>query len=167
MNKGLSDELKESFPDYTPVYRPTFIVESIYHPNWLVGFVDGEGCFYVKVTRRSLSLISQVTLSFALSQHSRDELLFKVIQDYLGYGIIEKVKTRPNTVVFVVYKFSDLYNKVIPLFNRYPLQGVKLLDFNDFCVIANLVKNKKHLTIEGVEKIKNIKSKMNSGRIYK
>jgi cytochrome c oxidase subunit 3 len=167
MNKGLSDELKKSFPDYIPVDRPAFIVESVYHPNWLVGFVDGEGCFYVKVTKRSLSLVSQVTLSFALSQHSRDELLFKVIQDYLGYGIIEKVKTRPDAVVFVVYKFSDIYSTVIPFFRRYPLQGVKLLDFNDFCVIANLVKNKEHLTIEGVEKIKNIKSQMNSGRINK
>lgn len=132
-----------------------------------MGFVDGEGCFYVKVTKKSLSLVSQVTLSFALSQHSRDELLFKVIQDYLGYGIIEKIKTRPNAVVFVVYKFSDIYNTVIPFFRRYSLQGVKLLDFNDFCVIANLVKNKEHLRIEGVEKIKNIKSQMNRGRINK
>jgi hypothetical protein len=33
MNKGLSNELKEYFPHSTPVDRPTFIVESIYHPN--------------------------------------------------------------------------------------------------------------------------------------
>jgi hypothetical protein len=33
MNKGLSDELKKSFPDYIPVDRPAFIVESVYHPN--------------------------------------------------------------------------------------------------------------------------------------
>lgn len=145
--------------------RPTFIVESIYHPNWLVGFVDGEGCFYVKITKRAL--LYKVTLSFALSQHSRDELLFIIIQNYLGYGIIEKVKTRPYAVTFVVYRFSDIHDKVIDFFHRYPLESVKLLNFNDFCVIANSVKNKEHLTKEGVEKIKLIKSQMNTGRIYK
>jgi hypothetical protein len=105
-----------------------------------VGFVDGEGCFYVKLTK--IALLYKVTLYFALSQHSRDELLFIIIQNYLGYGILEKVKTRPDAVTFVVYIFSDIHDKVIDFFHRYPLQSVKLLNFNYFCVIARFVKNK-------------------------
>jgi hypothetical protein len=51
-------------------------------------------------------------------------------------------------------------------FQNYPLQGVKLLDFNDFCKIADFMKNKSHLTSEGLEQIRHIKSGMNRGRVY-
>lgn len=48
-----------------------------------------------------------------------------------------------------MYKFSDIYNKVIPFFNNHPLQSVKVLDFQDFCLIANLMENKDHLNPKG------------------
>jgi hypothetical protein len=44
---------------------------------------------------------------------------------------------------------------------------VKLLNFFDFCEIANLMLAKAHLTKEGIEKISLIKSQMNTGRSYK
>lgn len=167
MNKGLPELLKKAFPNTVPVLRPEFNIDTIYHPNWLVGFVDGEGCFYVNMKITSSKLGHQVLLIFSLSQHSRDETLFKCIVNYLGYGIIEKVKTRPNSVAFVVYKFSDIWDKLVPFFREYPLQSVKLLNFFDFCKIANLMLVKAHLTKEGIEKISSIKSQMNTGRSYK
>lgn len=167
MNKGLPELLKKAFPNTVAVFRPEFNVNSIYHPNWLVGFVDGEGCFYAGVKRTSSKLGRQVILIFSLSQHSRDEMLFKSILNYLGYGVIEKVKTRPDAVVLVVYKFSDICDKLIPFFQEYPLQSVKLLNFRDFCEIANLMINKVHLSKQGIERISLIKSQMNTGRFYK
>ena len=47
--------------------------------------------------------------------------------------------------------------KIIPFFNKYPLQGTKLFDFLDFNKVAKLVENKTHLTSEGFEMIKQIK----------
>ena len=46
-------------------------------------------------------------LRFSLSQHSRDELLLKSLENYLGCG---KVYTRAgaDSVEFTVYKLSDL-----------------------------------------------------------
>lgn len=61
--------------------------------------------------------------------------------------------------------FSAPQEKIIPFFQNYPLQGVKLLDYNDFIKIANLMKNKSHSTPEGLEQIRQIKSGMNRGRI--
>ena len=66
---------------------------------------------------------------------------------------------------FVVRKFSDITQKIIPLFQKNPVKGVKALDFADFCQDADLMKEKKHLTKEGLEKIKQIKARMNRGRI--
>lgn len=47
MNKGLSDVLKIHLPTVLPLARPLVSGQGIQDPNWL-GFVDGEGFFYVK-----------------------------------------------------------------------------------------------------------------------
>ena len=41
---------------------------------------------------------------------------------------------------------------------------MKALDFADFCRAAELMKEKKHLTKEGLEEIRQIKAGMNQGR---
>ncbi len=166
LNWGLSDTFKIKFPTVLPVARPVVSFEGIPHPDWLAGFVDGEGCFYVN-TKKAKSYLTgyQVIMSFSLSQHVRDELLLTKFIDYLGCGKIERASTRPNHVTFVVYRFSDIFGKIIPFFQSYPLQGLKYLDYKDFCEIAKIMENKKHLTLEGLKKIKSLKSGMNIGRI--
>jgi hypothetical protein len=47
---------------------------------------------------------------------------------------------------------------------KYPLQGSKLLNFKDFKKVVEIVKVKEHLTEQGINKIKEIKSNMNEGR---
>lgn len=166
MNLGLSDTLLLQFPTVIPAVRPIVSFEGIADPNWLAGFVDGEACFYVNTKKAKAYLTGfQVIMTFSISQHVRDELLFNKFIDYLGCGKIEKVSTRPNEVRFVVYKFSDIINKIIPFFQNYPLHGIKSQDFKDFCKIANIMESKDHLTLEGLKKIKSLKSGMNTGRI--
>lgn len=104
-------------------------------------------------------------MTFSISQHIRDEELLTKIKDYLDCGNIEKVSTRPTSATIVVYKFTSIKDKIIPFFCKYPLQGVKSLDFKDFCRISNILVTKEHLTLEGVKKIKSLKSGMNSSRI--
>lgn len=42
--------------------------------------------------------------------------------------------------------------------------GVKALDFQDFCIVADMMKDKKHLSKQGLELIQNIRTRMNTGR---
>ena len=167
MNKGLSDELKFKFPTVIGVPRTEVNFKYILNekPFWLTGFVDGEGCFYVKITKARTVTGYQISLSFSISQHIRDELLLTRLIDNLGCGKIEKVTTRPNAITFVVYKFSDINNKIIPFFKKYPLQGIKSMDYNDFCKIAKIMEDKSHLTPKGLKRIKSLKSGLNKGRI--
>ena len=51
---------------------------------------------------------------------------------------------------FVVNKFSDIKEKIIPFFFKFPIQGVKSKDFIAFCKIAKLMENKAYLTTEGL-----------------
>lgn len=115
INKGLTKELLLFFPNTISYPRSKVMFNYIVNPNWLVGFVDGEGCFYVKPNKFRFSV------SFSISQHSRDKDLLKGVIQYLNCGLIENIKTRPNRTNFVVYKYSDICEKIIPFFEKYPV----------------------------------------------
>ena len=63
-------------------------------------------------------------------------------------------------------KFVDINNKIIPFFKAHSIKGIKQLDYQDFCEIATLIGEGKHLTPEGYSKIKLIKDRMNTKREY-
>ena len=102
-----------------------------------------------------------VNLIFSIAQHVRDEQLLKSFIEYLGCG---KISIQKEGVYFRVTKSSDLSGKIIPFFQKYSIIGVKALDFQDFCIAADMMKNKKHLTKEGLDVIHKIKMGMNRGR---
>ena len=81
---------------------------------------------------------------------------------YFNCGYITKDKD--NVVYFNVVKFSDIYEKIIPFFNANQIIGVKTLNFNDWCAAAEIVKQSKHLTEDGLNQIIRIKQGMNSKR---
>jgi hypothetical protein len=66
----------------------------------------------------------------------------------------------------VVTNLTDVINILLPIFSKYPLQGTKKLNFQDFCKVVELMQNKAHLTSEGLEEIRKIKSGMNTGKDY-
>jgi len=68
-----------------------------------------------------------------------------------------------NVVSFRVTSLEDITNILIPHFNKYPLLTQKAADFKFFLQVTELMKNKGHLTTEGLQEIINIKSSMNLG----
>jgi len=164
INNGLSEVLKEAFPDIKPA--PTVKREniSIYNPQWLAGFTSGEGSFGVKIRNPIGNSQAVIELIFQIKQHVRDEQLIACIAEYLECGKIYKHSM--NAVVYRVSKRSNLTEKIIPFFTKYPILGIKALDFKDFCLIAELTNNKAHYTEEGLAHIINIKANMNTGRIF-
>jgi hypothetical protein len=161
MNRGLSVELKTDFPGAIPAPRPE-VVGQIKDPNWMSGFIDAEGCFFVDIRDSKTNKIGkQVSLEFSMGQHSRDTPLFKSFTKFLECG---RVRVNASTVDFSVASFLDNHEKIIPFLSKYPIAGAKVLDYLDFCKVAELIKNKEHLTLEGLEKIQKIKSNMNRER---
>jgi hypothetical protein len=89
--------------------------------------------------------------------------------DYLECGKVQKkIYKKYNTEFFEfrVEKFEDINNKIISFFVKYPIAGQKLLDFQDFCKVANLMNEKAHVTIEGLNQIRIIKKGINRGRVF-
>jgi len=164
MNKGLSEDLQTAFPNVTPVSRPIVDVAIIPDPNWIAGFVSGEGCFSVNIAKSSSCKTgSRVWLSFKITQHTRDAVLMKVLTEYLGCGHYY-LNTKQDVGDIIVSGLSDLTTKIIPLFEKYPIIGVKALDYADFCKALKLIKDKAHLTELGLDNIRLIKAGMNRGR---
>jgi len=162
MNLGLSDYLITAFPNVIPKGRPLVRKKTIPDPQWLAGFVAAEGCFFVGISKSSTIKIKvNVQLEFNLTQHSRDDLLIKSLMEYLNCG---KVYKNNNVSNYRVSKFLNLSEKIIPFFEKYPLIGIKSNDFKDFCLVVEMMKEKKHLTLEGLEQIRKVKARMNTGR---
>lgn len=65
---------------------------------------------------------------------------------------------------FIVTKFNDITEKIIPFFEKYKIVGEKYKDFNDFCIVSQLMKNGAHLTSDGLDQICLIKQGMNKNR---
>ena len=146
--------------------RPVVVDQIIKSSHWLAGFTSGDGGFYIQIQGK------KVSFKFYIGQHQRDKALLESFIDYLGCGRIEVSKT---LIVFVVTKLIEIDEKIIPLFNNYPIRpvpsgpkgegGIKSLDFQDFCEATRLIKAKEHLTQDGLKKIKEIKIRMNRNRV--
>lgn len=163
MNLGLSDSLKESFPNTKELDRPIVKFTGIPDPNWLSGFSEGEACFYISIYDSPKSKLGKaVQLVYVVTQHIRDEELLKGLIDYLGG--CGKYSKRKEAGDFKVLSIKDINTKIVPFFNAYPLQGVKSLNFSDWKLAVEIMENKGHLTEEGLKKIQTIKMGMNTKR---
>jgi len=168
MNLGLSDMLNYEFKNFIPIERPIINTENIPDPNWIAGFVSGDGNFDVNITKSTHKIGYRAQLRFRITQHDRDIKLMENIAKYLVLKTEGKIYKYPNksAVSLNIVKLSDIINIIIPFFNKNNLLGVKLFDYLDWCEIAKLMIDGRHLTIEGLDLIRSIKSGMNTGRNF-
>lgn len=97
--------------------------------NWLAGFTDAEGFFYISQGT------SSVAFKFSIELHVDDiEVLHKIAQT-LGVGSVKLVKGR-DSAIFYVHKLDDIVRVIIPIFQEFPLQTTKYLDFISFSEAA-------------------------------
>lgn len=166
LNLGLSNVLKSAFPDTIPVSRPLVtnqLYNKIPHPQWVAGFVTGEGCFFIKITKGRNTAGAGVQILFQVTQHVRDTELLKDFMSFFNCGQYVQISNK-EWGYFQCTKFLDNFEKIIPFFNKYPIRGVKSKDFQYWVKVGEMIKNKEHLTSAGVSKIIEIKSAMNTGK---
>jgi hypothetical protein len=72
------------------------------------------------------------------------------------------VKTTQDAIYLKVSNFKDL-EVIINHFDKYPLISQKLGDYELFKQAFFIVKNKEHLTLEGIQRLVGIKAGINRG----
>ena len=128
---------------------------------YLAGFTDGEGSFNLSFRKREdYALPWKVSLCFNISQ--RDKVILTLFKIHLKCGTL---RVRHDGVwYYEVNTFNAIIENVIPFFDMFGfLSAKKKRDFNKFKQLACLIKDKAHLTKEGVIEIINIRKDMNDG----
>ena len=127
--------------------------------NWIIGFVDGEGCFHIAINKlKKMTLGYQVLPEFRVVQHQRDEETLQKLKSFFGFGNV--VRNHKDRKEFRVRGLENL-NKLVDFFKKNPLQTTKQKNFELFSHVIDLMNKKEHLNKEGLEKIANLSSKMN------
>jgi hypothetical protein len=139
--------------------------------NYLAGFADGEGCFYVGVhPTTNVTLGLQVIPEFHVSQNGERISVLELFVEVLGCGTIKKnasADSRDKTYVLVVKRHDDLYNRVLPFFQRFPLRSEKQQEFLKFSQVVEMMHRREHLTLPGLKEISEIAFSMNGARFRK
>ena len=128
--------------------------------QWIVGFVDGEGCFFVGINPHpEMTTGFQVLPEFTVVQHQRDIQLLYALKDFFGCGVVRT--NHAERMAYRVRSIEHLNRVIVPFFEKYPLRSKKHLDFLKFRDILMLIERGSHLKPEGIEHIRSIASKMN------
>ena len=136
--------------------------------GWIIGFVDGEGCFSINLVkqpdrkdtnriRKGYKTGFQVMHEFAVTQGVSSLKSLRMIQDFFGIGSLYINKRYDNhkehLYRYCVRKREDIVNVIIPFFERYTLQTAKNENFKLFAETMREIAQDKHLTKEGLIKI--------------
>jgi hypothetical protein len=133
--------------------------------GWIVGFVDGEGCFSVPIQRNSKTLTWQVQPQFVVVQGASSVSALELLRDYFDCGRINANRRTDNhrepMYRYVVRRFRDLDEIIVPFFERYPLLTSKRENFGKFVDVLKLMKQRRHLSTDGLLEIARIVETMN------
>jgi hypothetical protein len=138
--------------------RPEYIVnENHLNPNWVTGFSEGDSSFHVSISPKT----NQVRIAYSIGLNNRDLPLILNIQKFFeGIGNIS-FYIKNNAAQYAVTSRKDLNAIILPHFDTYALRGNKLPNYILWRKILLLVNSKAHLTSEGLNTIKDLKSKLN------
>ncbi len=120
-------------------------------PDWIVGFVDGEGCFYVGINPHpEMRLGYQVLPEFRVVQHERDIQVLYGLKRFFRCGVVRR--SREDRYELRIRKLGCLL-EVVAFFERHPLKTKKNVDLKKFARIVRWMEKGEHLTPEGLIKI--------------
>ncbi len=167
INKGVSKKVGNYYPDILPTEKPVINLPKKLNPQWVSGFVAGDGGFSIYVRpANDYALKEKVFCRFYITQHTKDLELMQLFIQFFGCG---KVDVRSNLSTlrcdFLVQDTSFLLEKIVSHFYLYPLVNLKQEDFLCFRQALLLIKERRHLTREGLDKIKSLNLEMNSNRL--
>ena len=140
--------------------------------GWIIGFVDGEGCFSIgfvrqptRTNRQGYKTGYQVSHEFVVTQRAKSVDCLHELERFFGVGQVLVNRRLDNHTEdlyrYVVRRRSDLRETVIPFFRQYPLRSSKRHDFEKFAQCVELVATNSHLTREGLTEIARIAETMN------
>jgi hypothetical protein len=149
--------------------------ERLIDAGWVVGFVDGEGCFSIGFVRQphragrvGYRTGFQVMHRFVVTQGAGSTAALEELQEFFGVGRIYRNRRRDNhredLLQYRVGRLVDLLEVVIPFFETHPLRTAKRADFEKFSTCVRAVASGDHLEAPGLLRIVEVAQTMNHRR---
>jgi hypothetical protein len=140
--------------------------------DWVVGFVDGEGCFSIglirqpeRKDRKGYKTGYQVSHEFAVTQGAKSVRCLHELRDFFGIGGVVPNRRHDNhhedLFRYVVRRREHLLEVVIPFFQLNKLRTSKREDFEKFVECIELIEQGRHLSHGGLIEILEIAQTMN------
>ncbi len=134
--------------------------------DYLVGFVEGEGMFYIGIVPSKETKTGwQVIYFFKVSQNPAGKVVLDYFAKRLECGYIkanDKIGSTDKSLAYVVRDFPSLRDNIIPFFEGKLL--IKKDAFDKFKRVIVLIDQKKHFIHEGMKEILEIAYSMNTGK---
>ena len=134
--------------------------------DYVAGFVEGEGTFYVGIVPSKETKTGwQVIYFFKVSQNPQGRVILEAIKKRLDCGYIKansQTDLTDKSLAFVARDLISIRDKVIPFFEGKLF--IKRIVFEEFKKIIKIVSAKKHLTRDGMKKVLDISYNMNTGK---
>jgi hypothetical protein len=146
--------------------------ERLIQLGWVIGFVDGEGCFSIsfvhqkdRTGRRGYRLGYQVAPRFTVAQGASSIACLEELRTFFGVGFVygnpRHDNHREDMYQFVVSDRWDLVETIVPFFEEYSLRTAKRSDFEKFARVLDMMEDDLHLTRDGLAQIAEITQTMN------
>ena len=146
--------------------------ERLIELGWVLGFVDGEGCFSLGLVRQAGGANRaayrsgyQIFHEFVVTRGARSVGCLYRLQQFFGVGgVIENRRLdnhRESVHRYAVRRRDHLMGVVIPFFEKHPLRSAKQEDFEKFAVCVAMMSSQQHLTASGFADIVGIVETMN------
>ena len=138
--------------------------ERLIQLGWVIGFVDGEGCFSLgfvrqpcRAERKGYKTGYQVFHEFAVTQGERSRPCLDGLREFFGVGQVLSNRRysdhKEHLYRFVVRRRSELLTVAIPFFRRHRLRTSKGRDFEKFAQCVEWIEAGRHLSREGIAEI--------------
>lgn len=110
--------------------------------QWIVGFVDGEGCFHLDVhLKKDMRWGLQMQPEFSVVQNERDIQILHALKDFFRCGSVtlNRQDKTGKRYQFRVKSVKDLNEKIVPFFEAHVLKTKKNIEFKRFRNICRLM----------------------------
>ena len=151
-------EMMQTLQNKTKTVLPE--IEAPITASWLLGFMDGDGCFTV-------SIGAYVAPQFVLGVHQEDFELCERIRAFLECGVVYRRKS--GFVIYQISRRADLIHRLFPLLfthrNCHCLRTQKRHSASLFRRIVLALEQQKHKLPEGMKQIRAWKARMSALKV--
>lgn len=140
--------------------------------GWVIGYVDGEGCFSVSLFRNKTTKFGwQVFPEFVVTQGEKSKDSLEILIKFFKCGKVFVNKRydnhNENLYRYCVRSKKELTEIIIPFFKNNQLKTAKKEDFIIFAKIVSMMNENKHSKLDELKKIAKMIEKMNRKKTSK